>query len=653
MASSKAWAFVAALVMILVFASPLTGLATAETDSSAGVSCAGDVKICPDGTAVGRMGLDCEFSPCPGETGTGNTAQPEPEPADPSSGETSEPGATPTNPVNPAPPIARPCVEAKRINALIQAKKAQIASSATPAASDVQMKELAELHEKYRAAFLACGNKVVAPVVKPIIACVEKAAIKKRISYIKELLALTDEELAAKGYVRADIKAKLKTHEGMLAKAPENCQVLGPLPVLANPTPCRPGPEILREYQELASQLEEAEASGDKELAAQIMEKLAAVKQEASNNRCVVMAATVTAVAVKPGAIDGGAVPSEGPCGEARNLDKKRVYYKELLALTDEELAAKGYVRASVEETIVSIDAEMRKAAEICKGAGVVRQAIAESAPCVRAKTLEAKIFVVKEAIERATASGSDAAKLKDELARLESEQTDAVKDCAEKQVIKPVAPDSGTEISGYYKEKVAAVMGSTSDINGQIYALKDMRREIDKMIAELVRKRAKLNAEEIADLDATITVNSDGIEVGDEVISSDEGKEIVADVEGNNLTILQGEGTISLDDGSGIGAEAESPVEIESGDVKVGNAKVRILPAQLRQRLKFDPKEVKLKAEGNAAVYVGKGQEERKLFFVVPVKVEAKFKVDATTGQTISEERPWWTFLSSKMKEK
>jgi hypothetical protein len=31
------------------------------------VACTMDAKICPDGSAVGRSGPKCEFTPCPGE----------------------------------------------------------------------------------------------------------------------------------------------------------------------------------------------------------------------------------------------------------------------------------------------------------------------------------------------------------------------------------------------------------------------------------------------------------------------------------------------------------------------------------------------------------------------------------------------------------
>jgi hypothetical protein len=31
------------------------------------VACTMDAKVCPDGSAVGRTGPNCEFAPCPGE----------------------------------------------------------------------------------------------------------------------------------------------------------------------------------------------------------------------------------------------------------------------------------------------------------------------------------------------------------------------------------------------------------------------------------------------------------------------------------------------------------------------------------------------------------------------------------------------------------
>ena len=46
------------------------------------VACTLEAKICPDGSAVGRVGPNCEFAPCPSPTPIQQPApEPEPEPA--------------------------------------------------------------------------------------------------------------------------------------------------------------------------------------------------------------------------------------------------------------------------------------------------------------------------------------------------------------------------------------------------------------------------------------------------------------------------------------------------------------------------------------------------------------------------------------------
>lgn len=37
------------------------------SNQPAEVACTQEAKLCPDGSAVGRTGPDCEFAPCPGE----------------------------------------------------------------------------------------------------------------------------------------------------------------------------------------------------------------------------------------------------------------------------------------------------------------------------------------------------------------------------------------------------------------------------------------------------------------------------------------------------------------------------------------------------------------------------------------------------------
>jgi hypothetical protein len=47
-----------------------------------GIMCTMDAKICPDGSAVGRSGPDCEFDPCPAHDGDELTEPDDAEPDD-------------------------------------------------------------------------------------------------------------------------------------------------------------------------------------------------------------------------------------------------------------------------------------------------------------------------------------------------------------------------------------------------------------------------------------------------------------------------------------------------------------------------------------------------------------------------------------------
>lgn len=52
---------------ILPTSAPTATPSTPLENDSVGVMCTMDAKICPDGSAVGRSGPNCEFAPCPGE----------------------------------------------------------------------------------------------------------------------------------------------------------------------------------------------------------------------------------------------------------------------------------------------------------------------------------------------------------------------------------------------------------------------------------------------------------------------------------------------------------------------------------------------------------------------------------------------------------
>lgn len=59
--------FFTAILALLVISA---GCTTPAQPGDNATPCPADAKICPDGTAVGRIGPDCEFAPCPSENGS-------------------------------------------------------------------------------------------------------------------------------------------------------------------------------------------------------------------------------------------------------------------------------------------------------------------------------------------------------------------------------------------------------------------------------------------------------------------------------------------------------------------------------------------------------------------------------------------------------
>ncbi len=53
------------LILLAVILSLLAFGCIAQANPDKPVACTADAKLCPDGSAVGRVGPNCEFAPCP------------------------------------------------------------------------------------------------------------------------------------------------------------------------------------------------------------------------------------------------------------------------------------------------------------------------------------------------------------------------------------------------------------------------------------------------------------------------------------------------------------------------------------------------------------------------------------------------------------
>jgi hypothetical protein len=54
-----------AVVFLIALVGSILTLTFKEAEAPTDVACTMDAKVCPDGTAVGRVGPQCEFAPCP------------------------------------------------------------------------------------------------------------------------------------------------------------------------------------------------------------------------------------------------------------------------------------------------------------------------------------------------------------------------------------------------------------------------------------------------------------------------------------------------------------------------------------------------------------------------------------------------------------
>jgi hypothetical protein len=65
----KSFNTVFAIIVVLSCLGFIAVLLTGERADAPSVGCTMEARICPDGSAVGRSGPNCEFSPCPGPAG--------------------------------------------------------------------------------------------------------------------------------------------------------------------------------------------------------------------------------------------------------------------------------------------------------------------------------------------------------------------------------------------------------------------------------------------------------------------------------------------------------------------------------------------------------------------------------------------------------
>jgi hypothetical protein len=387
----------------------------------------------------------------------------------------------------------------------------------------------------------------------------------------------------------------------------------------------------MSELDRLIKMLSEAEEKGDKELVAALQEKIRVIKEETdkANAAGTTTKATTakawtevaTAEPAKPQVVETKPVTSAGgtgtvtvsnasdSCRELQAVQEKKKYYEELYGLTDDELKAKGYTRgrAEIQNVLVELDEMMTRLRKECETGSTVR-AGSEEPERTRTETTASVTLVTMPT---------------------------------------PVAVQSATEITDYYKRRIAEIATEESDIDEKITVLKELRNEIDKLIEALIKSKDSINTKEVKGLVEKIQVKPGQVTM-DKVTVATTNKKVVARISDRDLEIKPASAQVIVNDGA-VEVKAQE-ISIENEALKVGEVEVKLMPSAAVANVNITPKEVELTEEDNKPVYRIKTDENRKLLGIIPVKVEKTITVDAasTDATVIKEKRPWWAFLTT-----
>lgn len=367
------------------------------------------------------------------------------------------------------------------------------------------------------------------------------------------------------------------------------------------------------EYNSLILELNKAESSRNEALMNEIKQRIISLKEKITQNQkeCVNIIPSVSSQPTETTKAETPNRPtavSVNRCDETIQWENKIDRYKKLSSLNDEELKNEnGFSREEINNILNELTGGLEKVKKQCQMQNETAVSITNPIP---------------------TTSG-----------------TASAPSIAEQ--VKPVIADSGQEITDYYRTKLEKV-SATADTETQVNQLKVLRGEIDQLISKLIKSRKEIESSEFNNLVTEVTISKGEIKADNMAVPAS-GKKILIDVDKTPMTIEPTATQVILQD-KNISVETKE-VSIQNGLLMVGNNEIKVAPSQITEKLNISPKTVELKTENEKAVYIIKTDEGRKLFGFIPIKITNTVTADATSGDVLKQQLPWFSFLTTKSK--
>jgi len=285
-------------------------------------------------------------------------------------------------------------------------------------------------------------------------------------------------------------------------------------------------------------------------------------------------------------------------CNEVTQWANKITYYKKLSDLNDDELKKNGFLR----EEIVKILQELSFGIEQVKA-----QCSAQSRTTTPSATITGSAFIA--------------------------------------ETVKPVVIESGQEIGTYYKARLEKAVSAKGE-EKQIQELKTLRDEIDGLISNLIKSRKELEVSELNTLVKEVTVSRGEIKADDISVKTTE-KKMLINVGDRPVSVEPTADQVLIRD-KGLEVNTDE-VMIKENILSVGGVDVKMSASEVTEKLGITPTTIELKEEDSKAVYAMKINERRKLFGFIPFNSQKTVTADAENGDALSEQLPWYNFLTTK----
>ncbi len=201
-------------------------------------------------------------------------------------------------------------------------------------------------------------------------------------------------------------------------------------------------------------------------------------------------------------------------------------------------------------------------------------------------------------------------------------------------------------QVISSYTERIRN-LSTIEDVNQRNTEREQIKTETMTQIKAIVQERKQANASDLAAISGQVKIMEGKILLNGSEINST-GVSVMVRMRNRTMNVSSIAGALSI---NALGLQIRIPsMEVsENGTVTVNGSVLGLSPEEVQERIRIKVNSMQLVRESGTLMYQASGDEERKLLGLFKIKLENKVKLNAENGQVLSEERPWWAFLTTE----